>query len=38
MKCEPETLTGMSTHYIQRLARELNTVMIFYKFEKTDAL
>lgn len=33
MKCEPEALAGMSTHYIQRLTRELNAVMIFYKFQ-----
>ena len=38
MTCEPEALAGMGTHYIQRLARGLNAVMIFYEFELTDAL
>lgn len=38
MKCEPEALAGTSTHYIQRLTRELNAVMTFYKFVQTDAL
>lgn len=38
MKSEPEALAGISTHYSQRLAREFNAVMIFYKFERTDAL